>query len=91
MLNVQKVSAQKTIMEKQHEVYQKEHLAMMVEMLNLIEKCHKYPKIEDFNIIGKIYGNNTFKLKVAKSLSIKDITPTLNTQEICATKVIQLI
>ena len=32
-----------------------------------IEKCHKYPKIEDFNVI--------------ESLLIKDIRPTLNTHE----------
>ena len=46
-----------------------------------IEKCHKYPKIEDFNVIGKGYRNNTFKRKVAESLLIKDERPTLNTQE----------
>ena len=43
-----------------------------------IEKCHKYPKAEDFNIISKGYGNNTFKRKVAESLLIKDARPILN-------------
>ena len=46
-----------------------------------IEKCHKYSKIEDFNVIGKGYRNNTFKRKVAESLPIKDVRPTLNTHE----------
>ena len=46
-----------------------------------IEKCHKYPKIEDFNIIGKGYRSNKFKWKVAESLLIKDVRPTLNTHE----------
>ena len=46
-----------------------------------IEKCHKYPKIEDFNVIGKGYRNNTFKQKVAESLLIKVVRPTLNTHE----------
>ena len=36
MLNVQKVSAQKTILEKRHEGCQKEYLTVMVEMLNPI-------------------------------------------------------
>ena len=48
---------------------------------NAIEKCHKYSKIEDFNVIGKSYRNNTFKRKVAESLPIKDVRPTLNTHE----------
>ena len=30
-----------------------------------IEEGHKYPKIEDFDVIGKVYRNNTFKRKVA--------------------------
>ena len=42
-----------------------------------VDKCHKYPKIEDFNIIG----SNTFKREVAESLLIKDIRPILNTPE----------
>ena len=46
-----------------------------------IEKCHKYHKIADFNLIGKGYRNNSFKQKVAESLLIKDIRPTLNTHE----------
>ena len=35
-LNGQKVRAQKTILEKRHEGYQKEYLTIMVETLNLI-------------------------------------------------------
>ena len=46
-----------------------------------IEKCHKYPEVEDFDVIGKGYENNTFKRKVAESLLIKDVRPTLNTYE----------
>ena len=46
-----------------------------------IGKCHKYPKIADFNVIGKVYRNNTFKRKAAESLLIKDIRPTSNTHE----------
>ena len=43
-----------------------------------IEKCHKYPKIVDFNIIAKGHRNNTFKQKIAVSLLIKEVRPTLN-------------
>ena len=46
-----------------------------------IEKCQKYIKIEDFYVIGKGYRNSTFKRKVAESLVIKDVRPTLNTQQ----------
>ena len=46
-----------------------------------IEKCHKYPKIEDFNVIGKGHRNNTFKWKVAETFLIKDLRPTLNTHK----------
>ena len=46
-----------------------------------IKKCHKYPKIEDFNVIGKAYRNNTFKRKVAESLLIKDVRPILKTHQ----------
>ena len=59
----------------------------MTKMLNLIwlkhviKKTHIRPKIEDFNIIGKSYRNNTFKRKFAESLLIKDIRLTLNTPE----------
>ena len=56
-----------------------------------IEKCHKYPKIEDFNIIDKSFRNNTFKRKVAESLLIKDVRTTLITREICGIKAILLI
>ena len=50
-------------------------------VMHTIEKCHKYPKIEDFNVIGKGYRNNTFKRKVAESLLIKVVRPTLNTHD----------
>ena len=46
-----------------------------------IQKHHKYPEIEDFNVIGKVYSNNTFKRKVAQSLLIKNVRPTLNTHK----------
>ena len=58
---------------------------------HVIKKCHKYPKIEDFNIIGTGYRNNTFKWKVGESSLIKGTRSTLNTRELYATKVIQLI
>ena len=38
-----------------------------------IEKIQKYPKIEDFNIIGKSYKKNTFKRKVYESFIMKYI------------------
>ena len=69
----------------------------MTKMLNLIwlkhviKKTHIRPKIEDFNIIGKSYRNNTFKRKYAESLLIKDMTNFKHAREICATKVFQLI
>ena len=28
---------------------------------HLVKKCHKYPKLEDFRMIDKSYGNNAFK------------------------------
>ena len=46
-----------------------------------LKKSYKHLKIEDFNVIGKGYRNNTFKQKAAESLLIKDIRPTLNTHE----------
>ena len=48
---------------------------------HVIKKCHKYPKIEDFNIIGKDYRNDTFRRKFAESLLIKEIRPTIKTHE----------
>ena len=56
--------------------YAKSHLVKYA-----IGKCHKYPKIEDFNVNDKGYRNNTFKRKVVESLLIKDVRPTLNTHE----------
>ena len=46
-----------------------------------IEKIQKYPKIEDFNIIGKSYKKNTFKRKVYESFIMKYIRLTWNTHE----------
>ena len=46
-----------------------------------IEKCQKYPNIEDFNVIGKGYRDNSCKWKVAEPLLIKDVRPTLNTHD----------
>ena len=46
-----------------------------------IEKCNKYSKREDFNIIDKSYRNNTLKRKVTESLSMTDVWPILNTHE----------
>ena len=47
--------------------------------------CHwknpKNLKVEDFNVIGKGYKNNTFKRKVTDFLLIKGVKPTLNTHE----------
>ena len=83
MLNVQKVSAQKTILEKRHEgvLFNNGRDAKSHLVKHAIEKCYKYPKIEDLNIIGKNYGNNAFQRKVAVSSLIKYIRPTLNTHE----------
>ena len=39
------------------------------------------PIAKDFNIIGKIYRDNTFKQKVTESLLIKDARPTLKTHK----------
>ena len=47
------------------------------------KKCHKYLKIDNFNVLAKGYRNNTFKLKVAESLLIKNVRPTLSTHEKC--------
>ena len=32
-----------------------------------IEKCHKYPKKEGFNVFSKAHRNNTFKRSCSKS------------------------
>ena len=57
---------------------------------HVIDKSHKYPYMEDYNIIGKSYCNNSFKRKVAEFLSIKDIRPIYlkHTRQVYATKVI---
>ena len=46
-----------------------------------IEKSHKNVNIIDFKIIDKNFHNNKRKPKIAEALWIKDIRPTLNTQE----------
>ena len=46
-----------------------------------IEKSHKNVNTIDFKIIDKNFHNNKRKLKTAEALWIKDLRPTLNTQE----------
>ena len=143
MFNVQKVSAQKTVLEKRDKGFQKEYLTIMHSLKSVHiwsysashflafglnseryrvslhiqfkcrkmrtrispntdtflhsdgrdakshlvkhanKKCHKYLKIDNFNVLAKGYRNNTFKLKVAESLLIKNVRPTLSTHEKC--------
>ena len=46
-----------------------------------IEKLHKNVNTIDFKIIDKNFHNNKRKRKIAETLWIKDLRPTLNTQE----------
>ena len=46
-----------------------------------VENGHRYPDMIDFRIVGKGYRNITFKRKIAESLLIKDMRPSLNIHE----------
>ena len=46
-----------------------------------IRKSHKNVNTTDFKIIDKNFHNNKRKWKIAEALWIKDLRPTLNTQE----------
>ena len=46
-----------------------------------IEKSHKNVNTIDFKIVDKNFNNNKLKRKIAEALRIKDLKPTLNTQE----------
>ena len=46
-----------------------------------IEKSHKNVNTTDFKIIDKSFHNNKQKRKIAEALWIKDLRPSLNTQE----------
>ena len=46
-----------------------------------IEKSHKNVNTIDFKIIDKNFHNNKRKRKIAEALWIKDLRPTLSTQE----------
>ena len=46
-----------------------------------IEKSHKNAYIIDFKMIEKNFHNNKRKWKIAEAVWIKDLIPTLNTQE----------
>ena len=46
-----------------------------------IEKLHKNVNTIDFKIIDKTFHNNKRKRQIAEVLWIKDLRPTLNTQE----------
>ena len=46
-----------------------------------MEKSHKNVNTTDFKIIDKNFHNNKRKRKIAEALRIKDIRPTLNTEE----------
>ena len=46
-----------------------------------IEKSHKNVNTIEFEIIGKNFHNSKRKRKIAEALWVKDLRPTLNTQE----------
>ena len=50
-------------------------------MEHSIEKSNKNVNTIDFKIIEKIFHDNKQKRKIAEALWIKDLRPTLNTQE----------
>ena len=47
---------------------------------NCIETGHRSPDINDFKIIGSKFRKNVFKRKIAETLLIKQLNPTLNKQ-----------
>ena len=46
-----------------------------------VESGHKVLDVTNYSIIGKGYGNNIKKRKIAETLLIKEIKPTLNRQD----------
>lgn len=46
-----------------------------------VESRHKMPDINSFSMAGKSFRNNTLKLKIDKSLLIKEMRVTLNKHE----------
>ena len=46
-----------------------------------VESGHKVLDVTNYSIIGKGYGNNIKKRKIAEALLIKEIKPTLNRQD----------
>ena len=46
-----------------------------------LENCHKQVSSEDFRILRNGYTNSKIKRKISKALFIKELRPSLNTQE----------
>ena len=46
-----------------------------------VESGHEVLDVTNYSIIGKEYGNNVKKRKIAEELLIKEIKPTLNGQD----------
>ena len=49
-----------------------------------LENNHKHVSFEDFRILRNGYTNNKFKQKISETLFIKELRPSLNTQEASA-------
>ena len=46
-----------------------------------LENNHKHVSFEDFHILRNGYANSKFKRKISQALFIKELHPSLNTQE----------
>ena len=46
-----------------------------------LENNHKHVSLEDFLILRNGYTNRKFKRKISEALFIKELRPSLNTQE----------
>ena len=57
------------------------HKVLDAIVLDVIESGHKVLDVTNYSIIGKGYGNNIKKRKIAEALLIKEIKPTMNRQD----------
>ena len=56
--------------------YSKSHM-----FKHILKNNHKHVSLEDFHILRNGYTNSKFKQKISKVLFIKELRPSLNTQE----------
>ena len=71
--------AQMTIQLRDNRVLQLNHESHMLKYSP--ENNHKYVSFEDFGILRNGYTNSEFKQKISEALFIKELCPSLYTQE----------